>query len=160
FNNVSEKALYLKDLFEFLETEPAIRSLPSAIAAPRPVREGIRFEKVGFSYPGSDHWVVRSLDFELHRGEKVALIGSNGAGKTTLVKLMARLYDPTEGRILLDGVDLREYAHEDLLREIGIIFQDYIRYDMSARENIGMGRVEFLSDDFQIESAAYKSLID
>ncbi len=158
FNDVAEQALYLKDLFEFLETQPTIRSLPTAIPAPRPVREGFRFENVGFAYPGSDHWVIRNLNFELRRGEKIALIGRNGAGKTTLVKLMARLYDPTEGRIFLDGIDLREYQFEDVLREIGIIFQDYMRYDMPARENIGVGKIESLDDVARIESAAIKSM--
>jgi ATP-binding cassette subfamily B protein len=88
----------------------------------------------------------------------VALIGENGAGKTTLVKLLARLYDPTEGQILLDGVDLREYDVEDLRREIGVIFQDYMRYDMIVRENIGFGRIEAISDQERIELAAYNSL--
>src|SRR5579863_7818733 len=142
FNKVSEQALFLKDLFEFFETEPVIRARPAAIPAPKPVREGFRFENVGFAYPGSDRWVVRNVNFELRRDEKIALIGKNGAGKTTLVKLMARLYDPTEGRILLDGVDLREYDPEDLLSAIGVIFQDYMRYDMPVRENIGVGKIE------------------
>jgi len=158
FNDVAEQALYLKDLFEFFETEPSIRSLPTAIPAPRPLREGFRFENVGFAYPGSDHWVIRNLNFELRPGEKIALIGKNGAGKTTLVKLMARLYDPTEGRIFLDDIDLREYKVEDLLREVGVIFQDYMRYDMSARDNIGVGKIESFDDEFRIESAAIKSM--
>ncbi|HSU69693.1 MAG TPA: ATP-binding cassette domain-containing protein, partial [Tepidisphaeraceae bacterium] len=91
-------------------------------------------------------------------GEKVALIGQNGAGKTTLVKLLARLYDPTEGRILLDGVDLREYNVEDLRREIGVIFQDYMRYDAIVRENIGFGNIDAMGDSERIRSAAFKSL--
>jgi ATP-binding cassette subfamily B protein len=160
FNKVSEHALYLKDLFEFFEVKPRICSSARALPAPRPVREGFRFENVSFSYPGSDHWIVRNLNFELRRGEKVALIGKNGAGKTTLVKLMARLYDPTEGRVLLDGIDLRQYDPEDLLGEIGIIFQDYMRYDMPVRENIGIGKIEFLEDDFRIRSAALKATAD
>ena len=158
FNDISEQAMYLKDLFDFFEIEPTIRSLPGAIPAPRPIREGFEFRNVTFSYPGSPRFVVRNITFRLHAGEKVALIGENGAGKTTLVKLLARLYDPTEGRILLDGVDLREYDVEDLRREIGVIFQDYMRYDTIASENIGFGKIEALGERERIESAAYKSL--
>ncbi len=162
FNDISEQALFLKDLFEFFEMEPTIRSEPrlgvAMIPAPRPIRSGFEFRNVAFAYPGSDRLVVRDINFRLEPAEKVALIGENGAGKTTLVKLLARLYDPTEGCILLDGVDLREYDVEDLRREIGVIFQDYLRYDMVARENIGFGKLESLDDRARIETAAYKSL--
>jgi ATP-binding cassette subfamily B protein len=162
FNDISEQALFLKDLFEFFEMEPTIRSDSrlgsAAIPAPRPIRSGFEFQDVGFAYPGSDRMVVRNINFRLEPAEKVALIGENGAGKTTLVKLLARLYDPTEGRILLDGIDLREYDVEDLRREIGVIFQDYLRYDMLVRENIGFGKLESLADQGRIETAAYKSL--
>jgi ATP-binding cassette subfamily B protein len=162
FNDISEQALFLKDLFEFFEMEPTIRTgvglSGAAIPAPRPIRFGFEFQNVGFGYPGSGRLVVQNINFHLEPSEKVALIGENGAGKTTLVKLLARLYDPTEGRILLDGVDLREYDIEDLRREIGVIFQDYLRYDMLVRENIGFGRLESLADSERIASAAYKSL--
>jgi ATP-binding cassette subfamily B protein len=162
FNDISEQALFLKDLFEFFEMEPTIRSDAHAntamIPAPRPIRSGFEFRNVGFAYPGSDRLVVSNINFRLEPAEKVALIGENGAGKTTLVKLLARLYDPTEGCIQLDGVDLREYDVEDLRREIGVIFQDYLRYDMLARENIGFGKLESLADPGRIQAAAYKSL--
>jgi ATP-binding cassette subfamily B protein len=162
FNDISEQALFLKDLFEFFEMEPTIRSDAHAstamIPAPRPIRSGFEFRNVGFAYPGSDRLVVSNINFRLEPAEKVALIGENGAGKTTLVKLLARLYDPTEGCILLDGVDLREFDVEDLRREIGVIFQDYLRYDMPARENIGFGKLESLGDQGRIQAAAYKSL--
>jgi ATP-binding cassette subfamily B protein len=158
FTDISEQALFLKDLFEFFEMEPTIRTLPGALPAPRPIRSGFEFRNVAFAYPGSDRMVVRNINFRLDAAEKVALIGENGAGKTTLVKLLARLYDPTEGRIFLDGVDLREYNVEDLRSEIGVIFQDYLRYDMLIRENIGFGRLESLPDHERIETAAYKSL--
>jgi len=158
FNDISEQAMFLKDLFEFFEMEPTIRTLPGALPAPRPIRSGFEFQDVSFGYPGSGRMVVRHIDFRLDRAEKVALIGENGAGKTTLVKLLARLYDPTEGRILLDGVDLRQYDVEDLRHEIGVIFQDYLRYDMLIRENIGFGKLESLADQDRIERAAYKSL--
>jgi ATP-binding cassette subfamily B protein len=158
FNDISEQAIFLKDLFEFFEMQPSIRSTPDAISAPRPIRQGFEFRNVSFGYPGSDKLVVQNINFRLHPFEKVALIGENGAGKTTLVKLLARLYDPTSGQILLDGIDLREYDVEDLRREIGVIFQDYIRYDMLARENIGFGKVESMGEQPRLDTAAYKSL--
>jgi len=158
FNDISEQAMFLKDLFEFFEMEPAIRPSPQSIPAPRPIREGFEFRNAGFAYPGSDRMVLRNINFRLHPAEKVALIGENGAGKTTLVKLLARLYDPSEGQILLDGVDLREYDVEDLRHEIGVIFQDYLRYDLLVRENIGFGRLESLTDLASIDAAARKSL--
>jgi ATP-binding cassette subfamily B protein len=159
-NNIADQALYIKDLFEFFETEPAILSRPDALPAPRPIRSGFVFENVSFAYPGADRRVLSELNFRLDSGERIALIGENGAGKTTLVKLLARLYEPTAGRILLDGVDLRDYDVHDLRREIGVIFQDYMRYDMLARDNIGFGRIEELHNQTRIESAAHKSLAD
>src|SRR3954464_7132020 len=157
-NDITEEAMYLKDLFEFLEIRPSIHSLPGSIPAPRPIRAGFEFQNVTFAYPGGLKPVVQNINFHLDINEKVALIGQNGAGKTTLVKLLARLYDPTEGRILLDGVDLREYNVEDLRREIGVIFQDYMRYDAIVRENIGFGNIDVLGDQERIRSAAFKSL--
>ncbi len=158
FNDISEQALFLTDLFDFFKMEPAVRSVPNALPAPRPIRAGFEFRNVSFAYPGSDRLVVRNIQFQLDPGEKVALIGENGAGKTTLVKLLARLYDPIEGAIFLDGVDLREYDVEDLRREIGVIFQDYMRFDMRVRENIGFGKIEALAETDRIEAAARKSL--
>lgn len=158
FNDISEQAVFLKDLFEFFEMEPAIRTRPDSLPAPRPIRSGFEFRKVAFAYPGSHKNVVQNISFSLHQHEKVALIGENGAGKTTLVKLLARLYDPTEGQILLDGIDLREYDVEDLRREVGVIFQDYMRYDLSVLENIGFGKVEALHEQARVDLAAEKSL--
>ncbi|MBV9264697.1 MAG: ABC transporter ATP-binding protein [Acidobacteriaceae bacterium] len=155
---VSEQALYIRDLFDFFETEAAITSPPNAIPAPRPIRDGFEFQHVSFSYPGSEKRVLSDVTFRFYAREKIALVGENGAGKTTLVKLLARLYDPTEGRILLDGTDLREYDVDDLRREIGVIFQDYMRYDMLARENIGFGRILEIGDDARIIRSAEKSL--
>ncbi len=158
FNDISEQAMFLKDLFEFFEMEPSIKPSLHSIPAPRPIQIGFEFRNAGFAYPGSDRMVLKNINFRLDPGEKLALIGENGAGKTTLVKLLARLYDPTEGQILLDGVDLREYDVEDLRHEIGVIFQDYLRYDLLARENIGFGRLESLTDADRIDAAARKSL--
>ena len=160
FSEISEQALFLKDLFDFFDMEPAIRSKAGALPAPRPFRRGFEFRHVGFAYPGSARAVLKNIDFELHPGEKIALIGENGAGKTTLVKLLARLYDPTEGQILLDGVDLREYDVEDFRREIGVIFQDYMRYEMLALENVGFGKIDELANRERVQQAARRSLAE
>jgi ATP-binding cassette subfamily B protein len=157
---IFEQSLYLDDLFTFLALEPRIRPTPGARPVPSPIREGFTFENVGFRYPGAEQWAVRGLHFTLAPGERIALVGENGAGKTTLVKLLARLYDPSEGRILLDGVDLREYDLYSLRRNVGVIFQDFVRYDFLLRENIAVGNVGRLEDEAVIESAAERSLAD
>jgi ATP-binding cassette subfamily B protein len=159
-SQIFEQSLYLDDLFSFLALEPRIRPMDGARPVPVPIREGFRFEGVGFRYPGAEQWAVRGLDFTLAPGERIALVGENGAGKTTLVKLLARLYDPAEGRILLDGVDLREYDLLSLRRNVGVIFQDFVRYDFLLRENIAVGNISRLEDQPGIESAAGRSLAD
>jgi ATP-binding cassette subfamily B protein len=141
-SSIYEQGLYLRDLFVFFEMKPTIASKPGAPAVPRPMRQGFVFENVGFTYPGSERWAIRNVSFSLRAGERIALVGENGAGKTTLTKLLARLYDPTEGRILLDDVDLRDYDLASLRREIGVIFQDFVRYDMRFDENVGVGEIE------------------
>jgi len=143
---IYEQGLYLRDLFLFLEMKPTITSPPGAPPVPKPIRTGFVFEDVGFQYPGGDRWAVRHVSFVLRPGERIALVGENGAGKTTLTKLLARLYDPTEGRILLDGVDLRDYDLASLRRAIGVIFQDFVRYDMRFDENVGVGEIESVRD--------------
>jgi ATP-binding cassette subfamily B protein len=159
-SSIADQALFLTDLLAFLEMKPTIRSRPNALAAPRPINLGFEFRNVSFAYPGTKRPVLDHLNLTLSPGERVALIGQNGEGKTTIVKLMTRLYDPTEGQILLDGVDLREYNIEDLYREIGVIFQDFMRYEMTASENIAVGRIEDLHDAERIIRAAQKSLAD
>jgi ATP-binding cassette subfamily B protein len=160
FSQVAGQALYLDDLFSFFEIDPEIVSPENPRPFPLPVRRGFTFEDVGFRYPGAERWAVRHLSFTLNAGEVLALVGENGAGKTTLVKLLARLYDPDEGRILLDGHDLREYAVEALRANIGVIFQDFVRYHLSAADNIAVGRIEARADRPRIVAAAERSLAD
>jgi len=160
FSTVSGQALYLADLFSFFEIEPRVVSAASAVPVPVPIESGFVFENVGFRYPGSEAWAVRHLSFSLRAGEALALVGENGAGKTTLVKLLARLYDPDEGRILLDGRDLREYDLDSLRHSVGVIFQDFVRYHLTASENIAVGRIEAREDRPRVETAAQRSLAD
>jgi ATP-binding cassette subfamily B protein len=140
-SGISSQALYLKDLFEFFEMRPTITSPAGAPQVPDPIREGFVFENVGYRYLGSERWAVRNVSFRLQPGERLALVGENGAGKTTLTKLLARLYDPTEGRILLDGRALSDYDLHSVRRAIGVIFQDFMRYDLRFEENIGVGEI-------------------
>lgn len=160
FSQVAGQALYLDDLYSFFEIEPEIRSKPDAILVPQPIRQGFVFDNVGFRYEGADRWALRGLSFELHAGEVLALVGENGAGKTTLVKLLARLYDPDEGRILLDGRDLRDYDLDDLRANTGVIFQDFVRYHLTAAENIGVGLIDAMGDRDRIALAARKGMAD
>jgi ATP-binding cassette subfamily B protein len=160
FSQVAGQALYLDDLFSFFEIEPEIHSPQNPRPFPTPIRQGFTFEDVGFRYPGAERWAVRHLSFTLHAGEVLALVGENGAGKTTLVKLLARLYDPDQGRILLDGHDLREYDLDALRANIGVIFQDFVRYYLTAAENIAVGQIEARDDRARIVAAAESSLAD
>ncbi len=159
-SQIYEQSLYLGDLFTFFDVRPRVVSTSGARAVPTPIRRGFEFQDVGFRYPGSERWAVRHLSFTLPPGERLALVGENGAGKTTLVKLLARLYDPDEGRILLDGVDLREFELGSLRKNIGVIFQDFVRYDFILKENIGVSQVEQLDDDERIREAARRSRAD
>jgi ATP-binding cassette subfamily B protein len=155
---VADQALFLTDLLAFFEMKPRVESKENGARAPRPVVRGFEFRNVSFTYPGTNRRILSDFNFTLQPGERVALIGENGQGKTTIVKLITRLYDPTEGQILLDGVDLREYDLDDLHAEIGVIFQDFMRYEMTARENIEVGRIEVPHSIEEIEYAAEKSL--
>jgi ATP-binding cassette, subfamily B, bacterial len=157
-SGIADQALFLTDLIAFFDMQPTLISKPDGKLMPRPIRRGFEFRNVSFAYPGTTRRVLKDFNFTLAPGERIALIGENGQGKTTVVKLITRLYDPTEGQILLDGVDLREYKLEDLHHEIGVIFQDFMRYEMTARENIAVGRVEHEHTRDEIALAAEKSL--
>ncbi len=160
FSSVSEQALFLTDVVDLLALEPGIRSKPDALPVPRPIQKGIEFRNVSFRYPDATRWVLRNLNLSIKPGQRIALVGENGQGKTTLVKLLTRLYEPTEGAIFIDGVDLRDYRLDDLRRDVGVIFQDFFRYDMPVRINIGIGREEKMQDDPAIWDAAQKSGAD
>jgi ATP-binding cassette subfamily B protein len=159
-SGIADQALFLTDLIAFFDMKATVQSKPNALPAPRPIHRGFEFRNVSFAYPGTERRVLKNFNFLLEPGERIALIGENGQGKTTVVKLITRLYDPTEGQILLDGVDLREYSLEDLHREMGVIFQDFMRYEMTARENIAVGRIDVPHTEEEIRDAAHKSLAE
>ena len=160
FSGIADQSLFLGDLLEFFAMKPKLAARPDAIPGPRAIRGGFEFRDVSFSYPGSSRRVLDHLNLRIEPAERIALVGENGQGKTTLVKLITRLYDPTEGQILLDGADLRDYDPESLHRITGVIFQDFVRYDMSARENIAMGRIDAMNDDAALLDAAVRSRAD
>jgi ATP-binding cassette subfamily B protein len=158
-NRLYESGLFMTNLFGFLELQPQMKA-GSAKRVPRPIKQGIEFRGVSFKYFGKDSYALRNVNLRIAPSEKLALVGLNGAGKTTLIKLLTRLYDPTEGQILLDGVDLREYDLDDLRQNIGVIFQDFVRYQTTARENIGFGQVNALDDEKRILNAAERGGAD
>ena len=160
FTAVSQGAIYLKDFFDFFDIQPQIKAISNPRPFPEKIIQGFTFEDVGFKYANEERWANRHLSFTLHAGEKLALVGENGAGKTTLVKLLARLYDPTEGRILLDGYDLREYDLTELRKQVGVIFQDYFRYQMTVSQNIAVGNIAEKENKELISNAAKQSLAD
>ena len=159
-SGIADQALFLTDLIAFFDMKPTVQSKPDGLFTPEPIQHGFEFRDVSFTYPGTDRTVLKNFNLTLSPGERIALIGENGQGKTTVVKLITRLYDPTEGQILLDGIDLREYSLEDLHHHIGVIFQDFMRFEMTARENIEVGRVDQPHQQADIEIAAHKSLAD
>ena len=159
-SQLSGQAQYLDDLFSFFDVQPGIRSPAQPATFPTTIAVGFQFENVGYRYPGAERWAVRHLDLRIEAGEVVALVGENGAGKTTVVKLLSRLYDPTEGRILLDGRDLRDYDLDELRSRIGVIFQDFVRFDFTAGDNIAVGRITARDDVERISGAARRALAD
>jgi ATP-binding cassette subfamily B protein len=159
-SGIADQALFLTDLLAFFEIEPTVQSKADGLPFPSVIETGFEFRNVSFAYPGTARFVLKNFDLTLGPGQRIALIGENGEGKTTVVKLISRLYDPTEGKILLEGIDLREYSLEDLHRNIGVIFQDFVRFEMTARENIAIGRTEKEHSQVDLELAAHKSLAD
>ncbi|MFN0104383.1 MAG: ABC transporter ATP-binding protein [Bryobacteraceae bacterium] len=157
FSDIADQSLFLRDLIAFFRETPNIRSSGEAVLPPRPIQTGLEFQNVTFQYPGNEKLILDNLTFQLHRGQRVAIVGENGEGKTTMVKLITRLYDPVGGRILLDGRDLKDYDVEELRKEIGVIFQDFVRYDLSVRENIAAGDISRLSDDDSLWEACRRS---
>ena len=160
FSHIADHALFLSDLIEFFAVRPRIYSKPNALPGPRPIREGFEFRNVSFTYPRKVKPVLENVNFRLEPGERIALVGANGHGKTTIVKLLTRMYDPTAGQILLDGIDLREYDLEDLWKNIGVIFQDFVKYDMNVADNIATGKIDERNNNFRIRAAAFKSLAE
>jgi ATP-binding cassette, subfamily B, bacterial len=160
FSEVTNQALFMTDLLDFFSVKPKIMSRPGAMAAPKHIQQGFEFKNVSFQYPGSSRQILKNVSFRLGPSERIAIVGENGQGKTTIVKLLTRLYDPTEGQILLDGKDLREYDLQSLWQQIGVIFQDFMRYEMTASANIAVGRIEERNNPFRIRTAANKSLAE
>lgn len=160
FTRITESALYLQDYYDFLAIKPTILDYPDAISVPHKITQGLRFERVGFKYPGTEEWALRNLSFTLQAGEKLALVGENGSGKTTLVKLIARMYDPSEGTIYLDEIDIKKYTLDSYRKLIGVIFQDYVRFSFKAGENIAIGNIDHAEKTTEIEASAGLSLAD
>jgi len=156
--SIAQGAMYLEDFYAFFSIESQIKAPEIAVPFPRPIKHGFTFENVGFNYPNTDKWAIRNVSFHLNPSEKIALVGENGSGKTTLVKLLSRLYDPTEGQILLDGIPLNQYNPNELRQEIGVIFQDFVKFQFTAGMNIATGQIEQKADTNKIEQAAHLSL--
>jgi len=160
FTRITESALYLKDYFDFMDIDQSQKVEISNPGKINPITKGFTFENLSFKYPESENYVLKNINFTLHAGEKMALVGENGAGKTTLVKLLLRMYEPTEGRILLDGKDVWSFDADEYQKLFGVIFQDFVRYYFTAKENIAVGKIDELSNQNQIKYAAKKSLAD
>jgi ATP-binding cassette, subfamily B, bacterial len=163
FNNVNqlyENGLFMDNLFSFLQLAPQMARAARPAPMPDHFQQGLEFRHVWFRYPGREDWALRDVNLRIAPGEKLALVGPNGAGKTTLIKLLTRLYDPTEGQILLDGVDLREYDPDQLRRRIGVIFQDFVKYQLTVKENIGFGQIDQLDDAARVQDAAERGGAD
>jgi ATP-binding cassette subfamily B protein len=160
FTAITESALYLQDYFEFIDMSYVQAPLESKLPMPQKIRHGFRFINVGFKYPKSERWVVRYINFELRAGEKLAFVGENGAGKTTLIKLLLQFYAPTEGEILLDEVPIQQYEKAAYQQYFGVIFQDFVKFELTLRENIAMGEIMEINNQPRIDAAAEKSLAD
>jgi ATP-binding cassette subfamily B protein len=160
FTAITESALYLQDYFEFLDLTYAEKNAAEKLPLPKKIKQGFEFKNVGFKYPKSEVWVVRHINFELRAGEKLAFVGENGAGKTTLIKLLLRFYEPSEGEILLDGIPVKQYDQTQYQQYFGVIFQDFVKFELTLKENIAMGEIGEIGNQSRIDSAAEKSLAD
>lgn len=165
FTAITERALYLQDYFEFLDLNPRERldgteAESQNLPLPETIKEGFEFRNVGFKYPNSESWVVRGINFKLNVSEKLALVGENGAGKTTLIKLLLQFYSPNEGEILLDGTPIQQFDPAAYHDRFGVIFQDFVKFDLTLRENIAVGEIKELDNQPRIDSAADKSLAE
>jgi ATP-binding cassette subfamily B protein len=159
-SSIYENNLFMSNFFEYLAMVPQLAVAAQPKPLPATLRRGIEFRNVGFRYPDNDAWALRGVNLLIRPGEKIALVGHNGAGKTTLIKLLSRLYDPTEGAVLIDGIDVREVDPLALRQKIGVIFQDFVRYHVPAKENIGFGQIDALADFERIQESARKSGAD
>jgi ATP-binding cassette subfamily B protein len=153
FSGMYEHNLYLNNLFELMETKPSMQPSAATVKVPQPMHGEIRFDNVTFAYPGAEANALTDLSFTIKPGETLAIVGRNGAGKTTLFKLICRLYDPNAGRILIDGIDIKDFDPNELRAQIGAMFQDYVTYQATAAENIGLGNVQDINDRERIEVA-------
>lgn len=158
FTQITESSLYLKDCFEFLDIQNVELEKTDHLSLPSEIKTGFEFKNVGFKYPNSERWVVRGVNFKLLANEKLAFVGENGAGKTTLIKLLLRFYDPTEGQILLEGIDIKKYDRAAYQQYFGVIFQDFVKYELTIRENVAVGKIDQIDNTSQLENAAEKSL--
>lgn len=160
FTAITERALYLQDYFEFLDMRFDENSEPGKKPMPESIKEGFSFKNVGFRYPKSEKWVIRHINFTIPAGEKMAFVGENGAGKTTLIKLLLRFYEPTEGEITLDGIPVNQFDKKAYRQYFGVIFQDFVKFDLTIRENIAVGEISEIHNQPRIENAAEKSLAE
>src|SRR6202521_4096929 len=160
FSGMYEHNLYLNNLFELMEARSSMPVTETPVKVPQPMRGEIRFDNVTFAYPGAEKPALTDLSFTVKAGETLAVVGRNGAGKTTLFKLICRLYDPGEGRILIDGIDIRDFEPADLRAQIGAMFQDYVTYQATASENIGLGNVSDIEDREAISTAGKQAGAD
>ena len=159
-SDLYENALFMSNLFAFLELKPLMPVAAHPIALPARFERGVEFRNVSFKYPDREECALRDVSLTIKPGEKIALVGANGAGKTTFVKLLTRLYDPSEGQVLIDGIDLREVDPQDLQKRIGVIFQDFVKYHLSARENVGFGQIDQLDNEPRIVDSATRAGAD
>jgi len=159
-SSITENAMYLRDYFDFIDLDLGHDQKFEQYDLPDEIRHGIEFENVSFRYPNLEVDVFSGISFTLRKGEKLALVGENGAGKTTLIKLLLRLYEPTSGRIFMDGIDVRHYDKAQYQKLFGAIFQDFVKYYLTAKVNIAVGNIDRINDQAKIEDSAARSLAD